>query len=106
MADFNEFLIVEFNEQHNNMRQIESSMTQMIQGFFSIEGIVLAGALSLLSFNFTANQIVSIMAPIFLVPVFVWTHHLQHHDLLFCEHFDYRFSKHCRPQIFWQKIQQ
>jgi len=65
MADFDEFLIAEFNEQHNNMRQIESSMTQMIQGFFSIEGIVLAGALSLLSINFTANQIVGIMAPIF-----------------------------------------
>ncbi len=65
MADFEEFLIAEFNEQHNNMRQIESSMTQMIQGFFSIQGIVLAGALSFLSINVSADLLVSIMAPIF-----------------------------------------
>ena len=66
MADFEEFLIAEFNEQHNNMRQIETSMTQMIQVFFSVEGIVLAATLGLLSFNFTAEQIISIMVPIFL----------------------------------------
>lgn len=65
MADFEEFLIAEFNEQHNNMRQIETSMTQIIQGFFAVEGIVLAGALGLLSITAPADQIVAIMAPIF-----------------------------------------
>jgi hypothetical protein len=47
------------------MRQIETSMTQMVQGFFAIEGIVLAGALSLLSINIPADQILAIIAPIF-----------------------------------------
>lgn len=65
MADFEEFLIAEFNEQHSNMRQIEASMTQMIQVFFSIEGIVLAGTLGLLSIKITADQLVGIMALIF-----------------------------------------
>ncbi|MBK8903664.1 MAG: hypothetical protein IPM53_20950 [Anaerolineaceae bacterium] len=65
MADFEDFLIAEFNELHNNMRQIETSMTQMIQGFFSIEGVVLAGALTLLSINVPTDQLVAIMAPIF-----------------------------------------
>jgi hypothetical protein len=65
MADFEEFLITEFNEQHNNMRQIETSMTQMVQGFFAIEGLVLAGALSLLSFNAPIDNILAILSPIF-----------------------------------------
>lgn len=65
MSSFEEFLIAEFNEQHNNMRQIESSMTQMLQGFFAIEGIILAGTISLLSINLTLNRVIIIMAPIF-----------------------------------------
>lgn len=65
MARFEEFLIAEFNEQHNNMRQIESSMTQMLQGFFAVEGVIFAGALSLLSINLPLNKLIVIMAPIF-----------------------------------------
>lgn len=49
MAEFENYLLAEFSEQHNNSREIEKSSYNRIQFLFTLEGVLIGGTLSLVS---------------------------------------------------------
>jgi hypothetical protein len=75
MKDFEDFLLTEFEEQHNNIREVERSSIQTVQFFFSIESLLIGGVLSIASVTSSLRSILEILFVIFWL-LFLFGHHV------------------------------
>lgn len=66
MPNIEDFLLAEFAEQHSGRRHLETVSLQIVQLFFTFQGIVVTGLLGLLALSISLGDLVGLLSLAFL----------------------------------------